>query len=243
MRLGGLQGRFSFAVAVGLLLLGLLLFLGWRTQEQGYAQLAGVSAGAMDQQAQRNLARRGQAIAQLLADSLTNPVYFVDLEAIGDVARSALRQPDIEYIIVFDAQGRVLHDGSADIAAFGQTMRDEFAPAARAAASLIVQESDVRIDVTQPLFLGDDKLGGVRIGLSRKADLAAVAAARATVGSARARSRYRPWACCCSRSRVPGSSGGRSCVPCASSPSARARWSGAGSRRPSRRLAATRSAS
>ncbi|HET7842673.1 MAG TPA: hypothetical protein VFL14_00870, partial [Xanthomonadales bacterium] len=180
MRLG-LQGRFSLAVGVGLVLLGTLLYLGWRTQEQGYEQLAAVSSAAMDQQAQRNLARRGQAMAELLADALTNPVYFVDLEAIGDVARSALRQPDIDYILVFDAQGRVLHDGSADIAAFGQSMRDEFAPAARAATSLLVQESDVRIDVTQPLFLGEDKLGGVRIGLSRKDDLAAVAAARETL--------------------------------------------------------------
>ena len=180
MRLG-LQGRFSLAVAIGLVLLASILYLGWRVQQRGYEQLSAVSAGAMDQQAQRNLARRGQAMAELLADSLTNPVYFVDLEAIGDVARSALRQPDIEYIIVFDAAGRVLHDGSADIAAFGQSMRDEFAPAARAASALLVQESDVRVDVTQPLFLGEDKLGGVRIGLSRKGDLAAVAAARETL--------------------------------------------------------------
>ncbi len=180
MRLG-LQGRFAAAVAIGLVLLAALLYAGFRTQQAGYEQLAAVSSGAMDQQAQRNLARRGQAIAQLLADALTNPVYFVDLEAIGEVARSALRQPDIDYIIVFDAQGKVLHDGSADIAAFGQTMKDEFAPAARAAKSLLVQESESRIDVTQPLFLGDDVLGGVRIGLSRAADLAAVAAARETL--------------------------------------------------------------
>ena len=41
MRLG-LQGRFSLAVAIGLVLLASILYLGWRTQERGYEQLAGV---------------------------------------------------------------------------------------------------------------------------------------------------------------------------------------------------------
>jgi diguanylate cyclase (GGDEF)-like protein len=70
---------------------------------------------------------------------------------------------------VFDAQGRVLHDGTRDIAAFGQRMDDPFAERAIAASALEVQVTDATVDVTQPMALGDERIGGVRVGLSRAA--------------------------------------------------------------------------
>ena len=128
----------------------------------------------MQTQAREDLERRGEAMALLLAEALVNPVYFNDLQAIGQVAQSVLHQPDVEYVLVFDAQGRILHDGSADIADFGQPMRDAFGPAAASAPGPLVQYSDTLIDVARPMLLGAGKLGGVRIGLSRAAAAARV---------------------------------------------------------------------
>jgi diguanylate cyclase (GGDEF)-like protein len=184
----GLTARFALAVGVGFVLLGMLVYGGWRVQRDGYRALTHLTTESMREQGQGDLEKRGQAMASLLADALTNPVYFTDIKAIGEIAQSALRQPDIEYILVFDHEGRLLHDGSTDITAFGQRMDGPFAAEAVVATGMTVQDSDTLVDVTQPMFLGDEKLGGVRIGLSRASTDAAVGAAqgalRAQVSSA-----------------------------------------------------------
>jgi diguanylate cyclase (GGDEF)-like protein len=177
MRLG-LTGKFALAVTVGLGLLAALLAGAWRAQRDSHDELARLSMESMRAQGQRALERRGLALASTLADTLTNPVYFVDLKAIGEIAQTALRQPDIEYILVYDARGRVLHDGSRDIERFGTLMRDPLAGRAIDAGGSTVQADDQIVDVAQPIFLGEERLGGVRIGLSRASTLAAVGVAQ-----------------------------------------------------------------
>ncbi len=180
MRLG-LAGKSFLALGAGSVLFAAFVYAGFRAQRDAYHELAAASAQSMQAQGQQGLERRGAAIARLLAEALTNPVYFVDLQAMGAIARSALAQPDIRYVLVFDAQGRILHDGSTDIAAFGLPMSDRFAPAARAASGLLTQGDDALVDVTHPLFLGTEKLGGVRIGLSREQNQRSIAAATAAL--------------------------------------------------------------
>ncbi|HVF35538.1 MAG TPA: EAL domain-containing protein [Candidatus Saccharimonadia bacterium] len=175
----GLVGKYFVALAIGLVLFLAFVYAGYRAQREAYRELAAASAQSMQAQGQESLERRGAAVAALLADALTNPVYFVDLQAIGVIARSALSQPDIRYVVVFDAQGKILHDGSTDIAAFGLPMSDRFAPEARAATELVTQGDEELVDVTQPMYLGSEKLGGVRIGVSRAANQGEIAAATA----------------------------------------------------------------
>ncbi|HVF36037.1 MAG TPA: hypothetical protein VND91_12005, partial [Candidatus Saccharimonadia bacterium] len=173
----GLAGKYFVALAVGLVLFLAFVYAGYRAQSEAYRELAEVSSQSMQAQGHEALVRRGAAITALLADALANPVYFVDLQAIGVIARSALQQPDIRYVVVFDAQGKILHDGSTDIAAFGLPMTDRFALEARNATELLVQDDAELVDVTQPMFLGNEKLGGVRIGLSLDSNRTEIAAA------------------------------------------------------------------
>ena len=171
----GLGGKYLVGITLGFILLGALVYGGFRLQRTTYDELSTLLARSMQLQGERGLERRGEAVATLLADALTNPVYFVDLERIGEVTRSALQQADIRYVLVYDGNGRILHDGSGDIAAFGMPMRDEFASAAVAASGTLTQSSEALVDVTQPIFLGRERLGGVRVGLSRSDTAAAIA--------------------------------------------------------------------
>ena len=138
MRLG-LGAQFGLGAAASLALAGALIYGAWRLQHEGDMRLVEFSAASMQTHAREDLERRGEAIALLLSEALVNPVYFNDLQAIGQVAQSVLHQPDVEYVLVFDAQGRILHDGSTDIADFGQPMRDAFGPADAPAAGPLVQ--------------------------------------------------------------------------------------------------------
>ena len=164
----GLKGRYAIVVATSVLLIAALLWGVVRVQREGDRQMAELVASEVREVGGMALERRGRSVAQLLSEALTNPVYFVDLEAIGDFTRPALAQADIVYVLVFDRDGNILHDGSPTIARFGQAMDGPLAAAAAAATATLVQPTDTIVDVTEPMYLGGEKLGGVRVGLSRE---------------------------------------------------------------------------
>jgi diguanylate cyclase (GGDEF)-like protein len=165
----GLQGRYALVVVVVLALVAALLWSGARVQAEGDRRMAALAAEEVQGLGRQALEQRGRTLANLLAEALTNPVYFVDLEAIGGFTRPVIDEPDVDYVLVFDRDGRILHDGSATIATFGQAMDDPLAALAAAATGLVVQDGETTVDVTAPMFLGGERLGGVRVGLSRAA--------------------------------------------------------------------------
>ena len=175
-RLLGLQARFLAIVAISLVLvmaaLGVLLLRQNATQGEILAQ----SGNEIHQMVSGSLRNRGESAVSQAADSLVNPVYYFDLDAIGRTARTLLQQPNVRYVIVYDGDGNVLHDGSADIPTFGQPMRDPLAYEARAANGVHVQQTDDVLEVSAPLRLGQERIGGLRVGYS----LAALRAAEAS---------------------------------------------------------------
>ncbi len=133
---------------------------------------------AIETQARRAVETRLNATAAMLSDSLINPVYFYDLQVIEQLLSSARNQPDIGYAVVLDKHGRVLHDGTPDIARFSERPGDEFAAKAYATRTPILQTSQRWMEASYPLMLGGDRLGVLRLGLDLDlADNAAAATA------------------------------------------------------------------
>ena len=165
-RLLGLQAKFLAVVAISVALvaaaLGVLLLRQNATQREILAQ----SGNEIHQIVSGSLRNRGESAVSQAADSLVNPVYYFDLEAIGRTVRALLQQPNVDYVIVYDGDGNVLHDGSADIPTFGQPMRDPLAYEARAADGVHVQQTDQVLEVSAPLRLGQERIGGLRVGYS-----------------------------------------------------------------------------
>jgi diguanylate cyclase (GGDEF)-like protein len=162
----GLQARFVLILLIAMLLTLGIGVLAWRLHNASFDEVATLSRDAMNDASLQGVRKRGEAMSRMLADAMVNPLYYFDLQTIGNVARSAMQQPDVEYVLVFDPDGGIIHDGSGDIPTFGQPMQDPFAWEAIAASALHTQVSDTRVDVSHPIFIGDEKLGGVRVGLS-----------------------------------------------------------------------------
>ena len=162
----GLQSK--FLAGMGLVLVGVLALMAvmWQRQAAMQAQVFDVGRQTMRDLVGERLKRRGESTVVQLADALTNPMYYSDLDAIGDLARDAMRQPDVAYVLVYDAQGRIVPDGSGDIPAFGQPMNDPFAFEVVAARNTHTQSSDRIVDIASPIMIGDQRLGGVRVGFS-----------------------------------------------------------------------------
>ncbi|KPN19899.1 hypothetical protein AO715_08095 [Xanthomonas sp. Mitacek01] len=162
----GLQATFlalaGAAVLAGLVSVGLVL----QQQEQAQRQILALSQRSMHALASQRLLLRGEAVSAQVADALVNPLYYFDLESVGAAIGNVLRQPDVSYVIVYDADGNIVHDGSRDLERFGQRMDDPFALEVVAATAQHMQSDGKLLDVSMPIRIGDQRLGGVRIGYS-----------------------------------------------------------------------------
>jgi diguanylate cyclase (GGDEF)-like protein len=117
--------------------------------------------------AEAALAERTRVAAALLAESLVNPTYFFDLQRIGDVLGGSLKSGGVAYALLLDREGRVLHDGSADIARFGQLPDDAFAKDAAATSEPTVFVAEHFIEVAHPIKLGEQKIATLRLAFAR----------------------------------------------------------------------------
>jgi diguanylate cyclase (GGDEF)-like protein len=162
----GLQARFQAVVAIVLLLsllaLSALLHRQWTMQQQ----LISLSRDSIQTLVLERLRAQAQAMGTHTAETLVNPLYNFDLEMIGRIVEDVLSQPDVHYVTVFDPDGAVIHDGSDDIASYGQIMSDESAQAMIDAESIYLEQRGDVLDVAAPIRIGEERLGGVRIGYS-----------------------------------------------------------------------------
>ena len=161
-----LQSRFYAAILVLLAIVVLVMVLLWQRQQASQHEVSEVTRTAMHGLLSEQVRIDGEAEVRQLADALANPLYYFDLDAVGALARAALREADVDYVLVYDAQGRILHDGSGDIAAFGQPMNDPLAKQVIASSGPHAQMQGQLLDVSRPVMIGDERLGGVRIGYS-----------------------------------------------------------------------------
>ncbi len=162
----GLQARYLAAMVVTLLVVLALVGVLLQRQEIMQREVDVLGRDAMQAMATDALTRRGEAMAGQLAESLANPIYFSDLDAIGGLVRAVARQPDVAYVLVYDADGNILHDGSEDMADYGMAMTDPLAAAAIASEQMLTQSSDEVMDVSDVVRIGQGRIGGVRVGFA-----------------------------------------------------------------------------
>lgn len=164
-----LQSRFQIAILSGLALALVLMALLWLRQQRSQDEAIEIARQSTHVLLAEQMRMSGEAQASQLSDALANPLYYFDLDAVGILARGALRVPDVDYVLVYDAQGRILHDGSGDIAAYGRPMNDVLAAEIVAANGPHTRQIGNLLDVSHPINIGDERLGGVRIGYSMEA--------------------------------------------------------------------------
>lgn len=137
-----------------------LVFAGliWREQRSFSAMREGGDALVLEL-LRDGLRQRGDSLAAQLAAAVANPLYFLDLDRIGEYVRSTGQQADVVYVRVVDAAGRIVHDGSRDIARFGE------AEAGAGRQPPVRWEGDL-LHLEAPVTLGEQRIGTVQLGLS-----------------------------------------------------------------------------
>ena len=164
----GLQARFLVAMALVLGVVLLVLFVLLQRQQLMRNETEALSREAVHRMIDNYLRGHAESTARKLAENLANPMYYRDLDAIGTVLRDDLRNNLVRYIRVYDLEGRLVHDGSLEIADYGQRMDDPMAEAAITAEGARVQVSPELMDASMPITVGSERIGGVRVGLDLK---------------------------------------------------------------------------
>ena len=178
----GMQARFLLAMGGAMVVVVAILavLLGRQAAMQG--EVRNLSGGVIHELFDRSVRSRGEAMARELSDALANPLYYRDLDQVGALVRGTARQPVVRYVLVFDERGRLVHDGSIEVSGFGQPMTDPLAPKAAGAQALVVQESPKVLDNTMPIMVGNQRIGGVRVGMALDEVQQREQAANATLG-------------------------------------------------------------
>jgi len=111
--------------------------------------------------------KRGLSILEYLSESVVNPLYQFDLEKTYRLLKPALRNDEVSAIAVLDADGIVFHDGQKLIPTFGeryknsQILRSLFEEKTR-----YTKRDNQTLLIAEPVFIGDEVLGGIVIELS-----------------------------------------------------------------------------
>jgi diguanylate cyclase (GGDEF)-like protein len=162
--LGSLLGQLVSVLLVLVVVLVGLFFTFERAEQANHRRMIVLSNEALRSLARDDLLSRGQRLATQFAASVAQPMLAGEPTRISDIARATLQQPDVQYVIVFDREGRIV-DAGKDSGQVGKPMVDPFADLALQAASLKWQWSDDLLDVSMPVRADGARIGGVRVGL------------------------------------------------------------------------------
>ena len=120
---------------------------------------------------QRNLllaqmGERAKVGINLMELSVTGALYRLDTFRLETVAREAKALPDVAYAYIFDSKGRIVGDYHENQSQLLSTFTDEL-------GQKIIQSSETLVDIdykkqildiSKPVKLGHEKLGGIRLG-------------------------------------------------------------------------------
>jgi signal transduction histidine kinase len=120
------------------------------------------------------LEEKQKLLVRVLATALTNPVYQVDMVKIQDLIRSVKEHYDVQFVLVYDKQGRVIHDGTKELSLYGMMLRSVSSKKLLANKQLVVDTTGNRTSIDVPIFISDELLGGVSVGFSRDSIVSAI---------------------------------------------------------------------
>ncbi|MCS4233696.1 putative bifunctional diguanylate cyclase/phosphodiesterase [Stenotrophomonas rhizophila] len=162
----GMQARFVLAMSGAMLVVIAIVAVVLGRQAAMQDEVKHLSGNVIHDLFDRSVRSRGEALARELSDALANPLYYNDLEQVGALVRNTSRQQVVRYVLVFDEDGKLVHDGSTEVIDFGRPMSDPLAAGAVAARALVVQESPKVLDNAMPIMIGNQRIGGVRVGMA-----------------------------------------------------------------------------
>ncbi|MEM7083363.1 MAG: EAL domain-containing protein [Pseudomonadota bacterium] len=154
------MGSIAFALLFAMFLLQVYQL------QQTSARISQESQRTFAAETVRQLRQRGVVLAETLAHNVTEPYLAMDMVSLYDLIVPVRRSTSVESVFFFDANGRILHDGTREIAMYDQDVRTVFPnirPQSGESDVLVLSRS---IAVVRPVRSELQLHGGVVVELS-----------------------------------------------------------------------------
>ncbi len=126
--------------------------------------------GLIDQNRQtfhNEISKRGDQIASYLGKALFDPLYDANLEEVKSLLKPIITLGEVEKVLVFDSEGIIFHDGTAELALFGSEFHDQDLAhdVLNNLSRFEVFTPDILV-ITTPIVSYRETIGGLHIELS-----------------------------------------------------------------------------
>jgi len=114
----------------------------------------------------RQLEEKAKALISLLSASAADPLRLLQIEDLKLLLKDVLEQEDILYAYVFDETGQMVAEDSRGNSHRFEGLNDPISLKAVAAEAQLLQLGTDVLDVAEPIFANNRRIGSVRIGFS-----------------------------------------------------------------------------
>lgn len=119
-----------------------------------------------DEALYEQMERKAEVVITTLARDLIDPVYYLDIETITDSFTTIRAQRDTVYVYLYDVDGKIISDGTEETPLLHKVLTDKVSRKAVASEKFLLQRKEDILDASMPIYIENEKLGGVRIGFS-----------------------------------------------------------------------------
>lgn len=91
-------------------------------------------------------------LSALTADSLLEPLFFEDIDAVGNIVESLLAKNEVIFANVYDGDGRVFHNGSDKLETFGDTAPPQVLQILDQSSSSVEMQDNMTIRIVRPII-------------------------------------------------------------------------------------------
>ena len=113
------------------------------------------------------MSERAKVGINLMELSVTGALYKLDTFRLETVARETKALPNVDYAYIFDASGRIVGDYHPDQSQLYSTFADPLGKKiinSNTSTHIEIDLENKTLDISKPVQLGHDKLGGIRLG-------------------------------------------------------------------------------
>ncbi|MGI9509655.1 MAG: ATP-binding protein [Geminicoccaceae bacterium] len=124
------------------------------------------SSKSMTRALEREADMTARQLAAVLTDSLVEPLEKEDLERIFNITRSARSLPDVTSILVYDRDGKVIHDGTKEILSYGTEAPEGLRTQVLEQGQTLTKFDDATLDICVPIQAANRIVGAIRFSVS-----------------------------------------------------------------------------
>lgn len=160
---------FGMVIIVVVIVLAFVFFL---QSSSVFSRINTSSTATMGSALHAEANKRIHMLGMILSEDLANPLYEYDMLGIFQLLQSVSKLDDIEYVIVLDAKGTIVHDGTELLSRYGERIEDNtiLQWVGRENKALLQQKTKT-LELVSPIQIADEVTGWVIIGLSLSSQL------------------------------------------------------------------------